>query len=93
MNIGYNKIINFFSKGCLGVYILQFEGISKFNIQRIVESNPLIMVIKIVLTAIIIYFVCFWIDFLYNIISSIVSKYLIKKHNIDKYKISIFDEK
>ncbi len=82
IDIGTNKVINKLAEGVFTVFLLHQVFIPHLKIERFVTGNPAIMVLHIVGSIVVIYFVCWVVHLLYHSIEDPVFKALSSKINL-----------
>lgn len=85
-NLKYNKIINRLAKACFTVFLLQNFLLGKMNISYYVTKEFIVMIVHMVITLIVIYFIC-WVSFeIYNLLTTPI-------YGIARKKIEILEKK
>lgn len=81
LNIKNNRIINTLSKQSYSVYLLHGNFYFIFNIESIVSSNPVIMLMWIIILCITLYMISWFIGTIYDFVTIPIQK-LIKKYDV-----------
>ena len=74
-----SRVINELAKASFTVYLMHSFFLSKIRIEMFVEMNPIIYVAHVVVSCILIYFICYILYLIYNALASRFFKYLSKK--------------
>ena len=82
INISYNKIINKFSKGTFSVFLLHITFIKYIKIDHFVNQNIFVLIIHILLSCIILYFICFIVYYIYDNIINVIIKKIKNKYSL-----------
>ncbi len=79
LNIKQNKVINKLASASLTVYILHLRFLGFFQIEKFAKGNPLIMIVHMIITVIVIYFICFLCHLIYKYPARLISNLASKK--------------
>ena len=82
INLGVNKVINLLSEGVFTVFLLHQIFIPYLHIEKFVKGNALIMLIHVIGCMVGLYFLCWCVHKIYNLITNPIFKRLSSKHEI-----------
>ena len=87
LKTGHIPLINVMAKGSFTVFLLHNIFMKHIGIRRFVTGNPIIMVIHVIISSIMLYFICFVAYFIYDKISDPIYKRICSKIDRTEYVV------